>query len=199
VLDCLVDPERIDADLVSSVVIHHRTGFDMVPAPIEVAALDSVSLTALERLLWVLREQYEVIIIDTPSAWVPWTDMLLSNSDEVVMVTEMTVAGVRQARKQFDALRARELGIDDRISIVANRYDKAMLGGSSTGITMKESEKALSQPFAATIPNDTRDLQRAVNDGVTVPEIRKRSKFEKSVKALMTSILDKIKQAEQIG
>src|SRR3546814_1739457 len=68
-LDCLEDPERMDASLLKSVVTKHRAGFDAMPAPAELVPVDGVSPIAIKAMLEVARAEYDVVIIDTPPVW----------------------------------------------------------------------------------------------------------------------------------
>src|SRR3546814_17656507 len=68
-LDCLEDPERMDASLLKSVVTKHRAGFDVMPAPAELVPVDGMSPIAIKAMLEVARSEYAVVIIATPPVW----------------------------------------------------------------------------------------------------------------------------------
>ena len=91
VTDCLVEVERIDSILVQSVVHRHTAGFDVIPAPDRPVSLDDVPHASLEALLYVLRQEYALVIIDMPPVWNSWTRMVLSNLDAQILVTQLTV------------------------------------------------------------------------------------------------------------
>src|SRR3546814_15350002 len=52
------------------------------------------------------RGRFDVGLADLPAAWSLWTFEVLRQSDEILLVTQMTVPCVRQARRQLDTLNA---------------------------------------------------------------------------------------------
>src|SRR3546814_10495302 len=85
---------------------------------------------------------------------------LLRQSDEILLVTQMTVPGVRQARRQLETLNAEGLG-DLPLKVVLNRFEKRW----GATFTMKEVEKALGRPVDFTVANDYRAVSEALDQG----------------------------------
>src|SRR3546814_16187582 len=89
---------------------HHR-GLCVLAAPRDVMPLESFSPDFIRRLIEVARSRFAVVLADLPPAWSQWSFEVLRQSDEVLLVTQMTVPGVRQARRQLDPLGTE--GLDD--------------------------------------------------------------------------------------
>ena len=183
--DCLVEPERIDAMMLQGVVTHHKSGFDVIPAPRKIMPIENVRADSLEAVLESAREEYDIIILDMPPVWTAWTDMVLGTVDVVVLVTQMTVAGLRQARRQIDALNERNLG-HTPLLVVANRYEKRLFGNK---IDAADAEKALGRPVDAFVSSDFGLVSDALNSGTPIAEAKRGSKIEKQVRQLTQTVL----------
>ncbi len=193
VTDCLVEPARIDPILVQSVVHKHAGGFDVIKAPDRLVDLSGVPLPSLQALLYVLRQEYRLVIVDMPRVWASWTDMVMADFDALVLVTQLTVPGIRRARIFLDFLAECDLG---QISVltVANRYDKPLF---SEGIRRSEAEVALGRRFDATVPSDFKAISESINAGIAVTEVRRRSAIASNLRKLWDRILVELDQARR--
>ncbi len=188
----LVDaPERLDADLLRGVVSRHASGLSVVAAPPEVMPLETFTPDFIGRLVSVVREQFDMVLADLTPAWTLWSFEALRQSDEVLLVTQMTVPGIRQARRQLDTLRAEGLdGIPLRV--VLNRYEKRW--GDS--LCLKEVEKALGHKIDFMVANDYRTVSEALDQGVAISDVRRRSKAFKSITKLSDALIPAGSRAE---
>ncbi len=188
----LVDaPERLDADLLRGVVSRHASGLSVVAAPPEVMPLETFTPDFIGRLVSVVREQFDMVLADLTPAWTLWSFEALRQSDEVLLVTQMTVPGIRQARRQLDTLRAEGLdGIPLRV--VLNRYEKRW--GDS--LSLKEVEKALGHKIDFMVANDYRTVSEALDQGVAISDVRRRSKAFKSITKLSDALIPAGSRAE---
>ena len=62
--------------------------------PIE---LESVTPEAVTKLLDVVCEHYDYVVVDLPPAWTRWTIDVIGGSDVVLLVMQLSVAAVQQA------------------------------------------------------------------------------------------------------
>ena len=189
-VDCLTDPGRVDAMLMKSVVSRHSAGFDVMPAPKNIVPLDRVDPIAVEALLEVARSEYDLVLLDVPPVWTSWSETALANSDLLVLVTQVSVAGVRQARRQIAALSERKLGALPTL-IVANRYQKRLF---QREIRLQEAERALGRRFDACIPSDYRLVSEAINTGVPLGAVKKRTRLEREIRKLTKLALDQLRE-----
>jgi pilus assembly protein CpaE len=94
-------------------------------------------------------------------------------------VTELSVASLNRARRQIDLIRNQELdGLDVRI--VVNRFEKSLLR------TIRESDvrEALGHDISYTIGNDSPLMRAAVDRGVPISEVKRRSSIGKDLDLL---------------
>src|SRR3546814_16588208 len=91
-------PERLDADLLEAAMSRHHSGLSVVAAPRDVMPLESFSPAFLRRLIEVARSRFAFGLADLPPAWSQWTFEVLRQSDQVLLCTQLTLPGSRQAR-----------------------------------------------------------------------------------------------------
>jgi pilus assembly protein CpaE len=177
--DLLESPERMDAELLRTVMGHHISGVDILGAPRDIMSLDSISPEFIERLLTTARKTYKFILVDLPESWTEWSHRAVEMSDMVYLVTQLSVAGVRRSKRQLDTLQQETLN-KVPLQVVLNRYER-----SSRAIPLKEAEKALGHEFDHQIYNDYKTVIEALNQGVSVSKIKRKSKMVLSVNEMI--------------
>ncbi len=187
IADLLEAPDRVDRELLSSVMGHHASGLELLAAPRDVVALESLHAMDLERCLKLIRSAYSTIFLDLPSAWTPWSYAAVRNSDLVILVTQLTVAGVRQGRRQIETLQAHGLA-DVPVKVALNRFEK----GWGKSVDIKDAEKALGRKFDYFIANDYDTVTDALNQGVALSTIKKKSKVEQNLQKMIDDAIKTI-------
>lgn len=184
ILDALHTPGDLDGTFLRGLMARHESGVEVLCAPAALMPLDVVTPELISQLLNVAAQEYEYVVIDLPQAMTEWTQVVLSRSDMVFLVTQLSVAAVRQSRRLLDIVR--EEGIEDaRTSVVVNRFEKSW----GRRVTEKEAEKALGRRIDFVIPNDYKTVNAALNEGVRLSEIKSGSKVEKRINELFQTVL----------
>jgi pilus assembly protein CpaE len=187
IADILESPERLDHELLHSVMGRHVSGVDLLAAPRDMVALDAMSSESLGQCLKLLRGEYGTTFLDLSQSWTTWSYTAIQNSDLAILVTQLTVAGVRQARRQIDTMRAH--GLEDvPVKVALNRFEK----GWSKSVDLKDAEKALGRKFDYFIANDYKTVSDALNQGVALSAIKKKSKVEISIQKLIDDAIKTI-------
>ena len=184
IMDVVLSPAELDGAFLRGVMAHHNSGIDVLTAPLTIEPLDALTPDLVARLLDVAAEEYDYVLIDMPQALTDWTQVVLDRSDVVFLVTQLTVAAIRQSRRLLEIMR--EKGIDEaHTAIVVNRFESRW----SREVTVKEAEKALGRQIDYFVPNDYKTVNAALNEGVRLSEIKRGSKVEKRIDALFKSVL----------
>ena len=190
ILDCLTTPDRIDQSLVNSAISHHESGIDIVTSPMTQVPIEEVSTYALETVLHVLRSNYDVVLVELPQVWTTWTGAVLEASNAIVLVTQITVASIHKTRALLESLEV--LGFDATPTLlIANRFEKRLFGG---GITFKEAETSLRRSIDMCLPSDFKLVVEAINSGVPISEVKRRSKLMKSIGKFSETLLKQFEQ-----
>ena len=182
--DLLDDPQRLDGELLRSVMAQHRSGLDVLAAPRDVVGLDAVSPELLDACLDLARAEYETVLLDLPSPWTPWTYRAVQNCDLAILVTQLGVVSIRQARRQLDAMAANGLG-EVAVRVAVNRFET----GWRRHVGVKEAERALDRPIDYLIANDYRTVSEAIDRGTSLTEVRRRSKAAQGIRRMIDAAL----------
>jgi len=190
-LDLVESPERVDVSLLESVLGHHDSGLDVLAAPRDVMPLDVISAGAVDSCLKVAADQYSFVLVDLPTSWCEWSMQALQKSDIILLVTQLTVPHVRQARRQLDHLSAHGLG-NIPVRVVVNRFEK----GWGKGVSAKEAAKAMNRGIDYFVMSDFKLVSEAINQGVPMSKIARRSKVEKSISEMVDGTIKELSGGE---
>lgn len=169
------------------------SAFWLLPGISGASRWPEVTPSAIEAILRVASQSFDVAIIDLASSLEPalntqaaaisrneLTRYVVSNADKLVALSLADAIGVHRALRQI--LDVQKLRSDGAVNLVINRFRE------STG----NSEKQLVETFqalakispAAFLPNDSAVVDSAVRAGVPVRLIKRRSQLAKAVSAL---------------
>jgi pilus assembly protein CpaE len=179
----LVDAgSRMDGDLLRSVTAEHSSGLRIVSGPSDMVPLDLINVAFIQDLLRLATQEFEVVILDLPPAWTDWSLAALTLADVILLVSALSVPGIRQAKRQMAVLDANGLGQQTRVTL--NRVPKKMF----RTVDLAESEKLIGHEIAFTIANDFPTVSAAVDQGRTIESVRRGSKVDADVKAIAAQL-----------
>ena len=161
-------PERLDKQLMDVMLNYHSTGVAVIAAPTRPAEMRSFDPALVTRLLDLAATHFDNVVIDMPRTWFAWTDDVLLGSDNIFVVTEMTVPGLRHAQRLVKAVEDR-LDPISKPRVIVNRFTE-----KNNGPALKRSdvEVALGQHFAGTIPNNYQLVREAIDRGVPLEAVK---------------------------
>ena len=174
----LLSGQSLAETALTTVLSKHRSGVRVLGAPKELMALESLSTAQVDTLIKRLRRDFATTLIELPSVWTAWTNRVLTLSDRIVLVTQLSVPHIQLVQRQLRMLGNQRL--DDReIILVCN----ALNSEQQASVPLKAAEKALGRPFDAVIPEDRRVMMDAINQGVEVSAVKRGTKLEKAIAA----------------
>ena len=172
IADLLGAHDRLDEELLRSVASQTPGGISVIAAPEEIMPLESVDTDDLLRLLKLLRQQYGYVILDLPANWTNWTLSASLTADVIVLVVELNLGSLRQAKRRLELFRS--VGIEDgAIEIVVNRVEKRLFRTIDPG----DVSQTLGHSVLGTIALDAPTVCAAQNQGVLVGDVHRKSKF----------------------
>jgi Flp pilus assembly CpaE family ATPase/DNA-binding NarL/FixJ family response regulator len=169
-IDSLTDA-RLD-----SMLLRHESGLRVLPAPLLPQAPESTPIQGLVAVLERLKRMYDVVVVDTPPIFGPTLLSILDHSDTVLMVVDMDLPSVKNAKIAIDMLR-RDGYPADRVNLVVNRVN------SKARLDLVELERSLGLRVSGSIPSD-RIVPQSVNEGIPVVLLSPRSRVAKSFHSL---------------
>jgi pilus assembly protein CpaE len=174
-------PERLDRQLLEVMISQHPSGLSVVAAPNRPAEMRSFDPDVVTRLLDLVSSHFDYVVFDMPRTWFSWTDSVLLGSNQLYIVTEATVPGLRQARQLVEAVRER-LGDGPKPQVVINRFEQRLF---AHGLRRADIEQAIGDSFRATIPNNYALVREAIDRGVPLDEIKPGNKITTELKKLI--------------
>jgi pilus assembly protein CpaE len=120
-------PERLDAHLLESFRTRHSSGIDVFAAPRSKFASETLNIDGLDALFSMIATRYDLVLIDYPSVWFPWTAQIIAASDAVVITGINTIPCLRQVSETLVLVRSSGSSAL-QIGIAFNRCDRTMLG-----------------------------------------------------------------------
>jgi pilus assembly protein CpaE len=178
-------PERLDLSLLQSMVSHHGSGLHVLAPRAGLTEIEAVTPDAVAGLLDLVCGHYDYVVIDLPETWTLWSLPVLAGSDAVLVVTQLSVAAVKQAKALLDKLAAEGMPAGT-VNVVLNRLRRGLLG---RGVKRTTAERALGRPFDFTISDDPRLVTTALDHGQTLQQIKSGSTVEKELRAMVGHLL----------
>lgn len=155
------NPDRFDAHLFELFTSHHSSGLDVFAAPRSRTAAE-FHVDVLDALFDMMAGHYDLVLIDLPVMWFPWTSDIIANSDAVLVVGVNTIPGLRQIAETLAGVRTVR-GAGGQVGVVINRYERQMLGKVAR---RQHVESVLAKEKIFYVQEDAAALVESVNTGV---------------------------------
>jgi pilus assembly protein CpaE len=156
--------ETLDGVALEAYMLKHHSGLHLLGMAHEGLVLPGAeeiphAEDRLGRLLELLRQRYQHIVMDLPRQIDPFTGVVLHHAEQVVIILQQTLAHIRDAQRLLMYLH--ELSVPlNRIQVVINRYDKKI------PVTAENIENALNMKTMLRLPNDFQQASESVNLGI---------------------------------
>ena len=158
VLDAVEGGEP-DRDIIESVIVDHSTGIRVLLAPPSPEGADLVTAAYLRKIVEMLKESHDWVIVDLPSGLNDHTLGVLDAADQILVVAALEITTIKNVRLFLEV--ADQLDYErSKIRLVINRSD------ASQGIRIGDVEASIRRPIDGTIVSDGRLAVLAVNRGV---------------------------------
>ena len=182
IVDASRDIEKLDEALLESLLSSHRTGMRVMSAPLEPSLADEVSTQVVVKTIGMLKRMFDYVVIDTA----PFLDepvlSILERSDVVLLVVDMDLPSVKNAKLALDTLRLIKFPFE-KIKLVLNRVN------SKARLDVDELERSLGLEVQAAVSSD-KLVPRAVNEGEPVVSLYPRSRVAKDLRNVARLVVD---------
>jgi pilus assembly protein CpaE len=150
----------LDAEAVTSLLTPHSPGLTTLVAPLEPGAAESIPAEMVGRLLDLLKEKFDVVVVDTPPAFDDQVLAAFDRSDLVALLTTLDIPALKNLKLTLETMDLLNYP-RDRWRVVLNRAD------SKVGLAVHEVEKTLGVPISVQVPS-SRDVPASINRGVPI-------------------------------
>src|SRR4051794_15898254 len=152
--------ENLDFGALQSLLTPHSPGLTTLVAPVEPGTAEGIPARLVSRILEVLRDHFDYVIVDTPPAFDDHVLSAFDLSDVVALIATLDIPALKNLKLTLETMDLLNYP-RERWRIVLNRAD------SKVGLAIHEVEKSLRAPTAAQIPS-SRDVPAAINRGVPI-------------------------------
>lgn len=161
IIDAVNQIDRLDESLLRSMLVRHEpSGVLVLPAPIEPAFADSVSLQHLNRILEILTSFCSHVIIDTPARFDDIVLGLLESTDDIVLMAGMDIPHIKNTKIGLQTLRLLHIP-STKVKLTLNRAN------SKVKLDIADVERTLQMKADCLLPSEI-SVPQSINKGVPV-------------------------------
>jgi pilus assembly protein CpaE len=171
----------LDQAFVRSCMVMHPSNVEVLVAAEELDAAEPLDADTAARLLDVLRQQFEHVVVDVDHHFAEQTLAALDVAQRIVLVTQLDISALRSAQRTLGVFT--RLGYArEKVAIVANRRSER------DRIAAEDAERVLGRTIDASIPNDYAACADAITFGRFVQEQAPASPMVTGVSALVATL-----------
>jgi pilus assembly protein CpaE len=192
IVDLLPKLNRLDPDLIHSVLTSHTSGIRVLLAPLPADLAHPISLPQVQQVLAWLKRMFPWVVVDLGLPLDETAFAFLDSADRIVMSVLPEMVGLRNTRLMLDQLRERGYA-DEKIWLVLNRAD---LRG---GVPSADIEDRLKLRIRYKLPDDQALATHAVNRGVPLVLSHRGSGLARAVHGLTLQLAEDLAPDEEAG
>jgi pilus assembly protein CpaE len=186
--DVALNIDRLDMQFLRRSLSKHTSGLSLLPHPVQMEDATLIREDHLQRVIGLLRASYTHLILDLSKSFSPNDVTALRMADVILLVAQLELSSLRNVVRMLLMLGADEQ-LAPKVQVVVNRV------GSDTDITVKKAEETIGKSIYWQIPDDTRLLTEARNQGVPLVQHSPKSKVQMSIHGLACALTGKQQQS----
>lgn len=168
--DLVAKIDRIDAELLNSLLTPTSGGVWVLPAPDSPEADEQVDANTVTTIIQHLRQNFLFTVLDCEHQLNERTLAALDAADRIVLVTQLSVGALRSTQRTVSL--CTRLGYSkEKVCVVVNRYQ------SGEVLSPADAEEVLKAPIFFKLPNEYRVASAALTNGVPIAEFDPTSKL----------------------
>lgn len=168
----LISESKITASTASSYLFRHGSGLYVLCAPPSPEFAELIKPDHIERIITVLRPDFDYLVIDLASSLNDCTLAAFDMSDSIYFVTNPEISALKDTKVCLEVLKT--LDYMRKIRLVLNR-------SGDSYISEHDVEQALEFKPYLIIPSDVKASVSAINRGIPVINASPRSKMSKAI------------------
>lgn len=181
-------PERLDSTFLDGSMVRHASGLELLAAARHSVPFETMTPDLAEAILRCAAQDRSYVLVELPRLACRWTASVLAASDLVILVTQLTVPALRQARRELNALSATTAG---EVAVLVNRYERRWWRNR---VRLREAEQALGRSVDFMVANDYRTVSEALNTGKPLTELKRGARVSRDIVQLAERLQDRLKR-----
>jgi pilus assembly protein CpaE len=183
IADLLPRADRLDERSLTASVAVHKSKVHVLPVPEGISMFGEANVEELYAVLNIASKAYHYIFIDCGTYMDEAVSLACQAADTVVMVTTPDVTSVRDAFRRLRLIQAMDVP-KERIRLVVNRQHK------NAFVSLADIKQNLGIPVAATVADDPRTVDQAVNEGKLIREVNRKSDVSRDISELVAVLTE---------
>lgn len=175
--------DRLDERQLTASVAVHKSKVHVLPVPENINMLGEASTEELYTILNVAAKGYHYVFVDCGTHLDDAVTLACQAADTIVLVTTPDITAVRDALRKIRMLAAVDVP-KDRIKLVVNRWYKGAY------VSLDDIAENLGIPVAATVADDPRTVEMAVNEGKLIRDANKKSDTARDISELVAVLTE---------
>src|SRR5690606_32731445 len=167
--DLLPRADRLDERSLTASAAVHRTKVHVITTPEDMESLGVVRSDDLYNVISTAADAYQFVILDCGTTYDEALAVALNVADTVVLVTTPDVTSVPDACRRVSTLKSVGVEPRGRVRLVGNRWHEGAY------VSLSDIKQSLNLPLAATVADDPRHVEQAINEGKLIREINKKA------------------------
>ena len=163
VRDAVDNMDRLDSHFFAGLLTRHKTKLEVLGGVTQPEEWQSIHIPSLERVVNVAQNTFDMVLLDMGSQFSSEWTSILRMARMILIVAEANVPALWTLERRLLALKG--FGVDpERARVIINRWHKG------DDDVLKGIQKDINRPVFASLPNDFRMANAAVNLGTPLQE-----------------------------
>lgn len=175
--EVLNSPDRMDSLLINSSMSKESDNLSVFNCEESIEEMVEFDTGGAIALVKELRQTYDHIVVDMPRHLIGRHRRLLSTADHIVLVSDLTLAGIRDTTRIMSAIQ--NLGVAAPIHIVAAR-----VGDGDAQVNRATFERGIRAKVEALIPHDPKTVKLSANRGKAVAAVARNTPLAERLSGL---------------
>ena len=174
---------RLDSVFLQGTMSRHASGIELLAAPAVTSIEPALELSGehVRGILELVRSLHEVTIVDTAGLPSEATRTALSLANRIFLITELSIPSLRGCIRTLEWLREDGVDVEARVEIVVNKH-----ANKGAEVPLADATRTLKMPTRIVIPRDDATALAAVNNGLSMEEVRAGTPLARAIAALAT-------------
>lgn len=181
-VDALDNPERIDGLFLERTAVRTGENLAVLAADQSLDRECGLGAAAVDLLLGRLRADFDCVVVDAPRGVVLDVPGIVTAADAVVVATDLTLAGMRDALRLVDFVKAKKSYA--QVRVVANRVGQT----KKAEMPAADFERSIEARIAASLPFDPAAAAKSARLGRPLAAVAPKGRFAVGLRALAREV-----------
>lgn len=181
ITELIQDIGQMDAELMEKYLVTHSSGIKVLPCPTRPEYAELITGGHVEKIIEILKQAYDFVVIDTPPFFHETTLTALDQSNQILIIVALDLPTIKNVKLSLEVLET--LHLKGKVKMVLNR------SSSDIGIKCQDMEDSLGLKVVSHIPSDGRVTVAAVNKGVPFVVSEANSKIAEGIQKLAQMVI----------